>query len=70
MWAHLVTKSAKGFGLGVPIDGVEDPVVPSVFLHDAFLQDWTASGSPSIAAEAFEAGAKGASLDRSDQPVV
>ena len=38
-----VFKSAKGFGLGIPVDRVEDPVVPSVLLHDAFLQGWTAS---------------------------
>ena len=44
-------ESAKGFGLGVPVDRVEDPVVPSVLLHDAFLQGWTASGSLKASSE-------------------
>ena len=36
-------KCIEGFGLGVPIDGAEDPVVPTVFRHDALLQFGAAS---------------------------
>jgi hypothetical protein len=37
-------KGAESFGLGVPVDGVEDPVVPSIFRHDTLLEGWTAGG--------------------------
>ena len=68
-------KSAEGFGLGVPISGVEDPIVPSALLHDVFLWGWTASGLAKVPSKVArdgdssncKAGVKGASLDGSDQ---
>jgi hypothetical protein len=74
-----VLKSAEGFGLGIPIDGVEDPIFHLFFSMMRFfraglLAAWQRRRARlrvmvtlAIAMEAVKAGVKGASLDGSDQ---
>ena len=40
--ALVALKCVEGFGLGVPINGAEDPVIPAILRHDVLLKFGTA----------------------------
>ena len=58
----VALECVEGFGLGVPIDGVEDPVAPAVLRHDEFLQFGAASGLSETSSEVGLVNSKRASV--------